>query len=141
MKKILLSLALVLLLVAPSFSQKGSVVQMLSSYGKLSDTVTNTGTAYLQAQYVAPSVGTTTMITYNVIETSGTTAGTVTLQGSLDGITYATISSTTHSPADVTTQQNFAFVITGCPAYYYRVLWTGAGTMVGRLRDAKITAH
>jgi hypothetical protein len=115
---------------------KKSTNTLLSSYSLTSDTVTNTGTSYLQ-------------ITLNnyyekvsfqpvVTKVSGTAAGTVTLQGSVDGTNYVTVSSDysnarTMTVTNVTTSTAF-FVVTSSPYRYYRLSYTGSGTMVCTLK-------
>jgi len=96
------------------------------------DTATNSGTTYLQ-------------ITLNnyyekvsfqpvVTKVSGTAAGTVTLQGSIDGTNYVTVSSDyssaqTMSVTNVTTSTAL-LTVTSSPYRYYRLSYTGSGTMV-----------
>jgi hypothetical protein len=68
-----------------------------------------------------------------VTKISGTVAGTVTLQGSLDGINYSTVNSnyvtaSSYSPTNVATS-TFRFIVTGSPYRFYRLSYTGAGTM------------
>lgn len=74
-----------------------------------------------------------------VAKTSGTIAGTVTLQGSLDGLTYETVNTalvagaaSTYTATDVASQGK-TFVVTGSPYLYYKLSYTGTGTMVGTL--------
>jgi hypothetical protein len=112
------------------YNEKTSV-QMLSSYSLTSDTATNTGTTYLQtnlnkywhkAQFQAV-----------VTKISGTAAGTVTLQGSVDGVNYVTVStdyatSVTMTVTNVTTTTKF-MTVTSSPYRYYRLSYTGSGTM------------
>ena len=105
---------------------------MLSSYSLTTDTATNSGTTYLQ-------------ITLNnyyekvsfqpvVTKVSGTAGGTVTLQGSIDGTNYVTVSSDyssaqTMSVTNVTTSTAL-LTVTSSPYRYYRLSYTGSGTMV-----------
>ena len=102
--------------------------------------VTNTGTGLLDLQ-VQRNYRTVT-IQPVVTKQSGTAAGTVTLQGSLDGVNYSTVNTTyirsinpyssgqgaTLSVTDVTTNSAL-FVINGNPYNYYRLSYTGSGTM------------
>lgn len=105
--------------------------QLLSSYSLTSDTATNTGTTYLQ-------------ITLNnyyekvsfqpvVTKISGTAGGTVTLQGSIDGTNYVTVN-TSYSTAQTmsvsnTTTNTALLTVTSSPYRYYRLSYTGTGTM------------
>lgn len=109
---------------------------MLSSYSLTTDTATNTGTTYLQI----------TLSNYYekvsfqpvVTKVSGTAAGTVTLQGSVDGTNYVTVntsysSAQTMSVTNVTTSTAL-LTVTSSPYRYYRLSYTGSGTMVCTLR-------
>lgn len=72
-----------------------------------------------------------------VTKISGTVAGTLTLQGSIDGTNYVTAdSSALHKRLFVATNvttQSVVFVIQGSPYLYYRVSYTGVGTMSATL--------
>ena len=112
-------------------SNKHVVSNMTSNVSLTSDTTTNTATSY---------VGLGVQNWYNTItiqsvvtKISGTVAGTVTLQGSIDGTNYVTVNSsyadvTSYSPTDVATSSKL-FVVTGSPYRYYRLSYTGTGTM------------
>jgi hypothetical protein len=100
----------------------------------LSDTVTNTGTAYLTTLVVSPAPAVTSTIWVAVTKISGTVGGTITLQGSLDGTNYkaayalnTATALATFTPADAS--GTYHWVISGSPYRYYRVSWTGTGTM------------
>jgi len=102
------------------------------------DTVTNTGTNYLTNRYITSGQAQTVTIQWNAVKTSGTVAGTVTLMGSLDGLNFKAITGNkligneaiaTFTPTDVATQTT-SWVLQGNPFPWYRVSWTGAGTMV-----------
>lgn len=119
----------------PSAGQH-AVTNMLSYYGLTSDTATNTGTTYVQAQvknwYESVSIQAV------VTKLSGTAAGTVTVQGSNDGTNYVTvnssyITSSTLSVSNVTTNTK-VFILTGSPYNYYRLSYTGSGTMACTLK-------
>jgi hypothetical protein len=129
------------------------------------DTVTNTGTNYLTSGYtqsttpalpatwaggtalptavVNPALSTTIQV--NITKISGTVAGTVTLQGSLDGTNYNTATSgalaitATYTATDVASQSK-SWVIVNNPYRYYRVTWTGAGTMAASM-SAQVWSH
>lgn len=120
-------------LYAQTVGGKGTVSSMTTN----GTTVTNSGsgTVVLQVknQYE--------VVTIQVVgaKTSGTIGGTITLQGSNDGTNYVTANtsyisggSATLSCSDVAVNTRM-FIITGSPYRYYRLSWTGTGTMVGRL--------
>ena len=72
-------------------------------------------------------------------KTAGTLGGTATLQASLDGTNYATVATqatvagaSTYTVTDVASQ-SVIFIINKAPYKFYRVSWTGTGTMVGTL--------
>lgn len=104
----------------------------------MTDTVTNAGTGYVQVRTVnmlAPKLCNSTSFQVVLTEISGTTGGTVTLMGSLDGTNYKAIptndtqtSITTLTALDVASQV-FTWRLAGSPYPYYRVSWTGTGTM------------
>lgn len=95
-----------------------------------SDTATNTGTATITALWKAASSTVTVQARFERL--SGTAGGTATLQGSLDGTNWATASATTYTVTN-TADQSTGWVITGSPWLYYRVSYTGTGTMAVRL--------
>lgn len=69
-----------------------------------------------------------------ITKVSGTVGGTATLQGSIDGTNFVTVSSayadvTSYTPTDQTTNSKL-FIVTGSPYRYYRISYTGTGTMV-----------
>lgn len=115
---------------------KRLVSNMTQAYGSTSDTTVNAATGY---------VGITlsnyyTRVSFQAVVTkiSGTVAGTVTLQGSNDGTNYVTVSSsyataTTLSCTDQTTNTKM-FVVTGSPYKYYRLSYTGSGTMSATIK-------
>ena len=122
-----------------------------------SDTVTNTGTNYLTSGY--PQSGSTysgspvaivnpayyTTVQVNITKISGTVAGTVTLQGSIDGTNFSTATSgmlaitATYTATDVASQSK-NWIIAGNPYRFYRVSWTGTGTMAASM-TANIWSH
>lgn len=96
-----------------------------SGYGNALDTVTNTGT-----KYASVTVGTTPNKAFSIVvkvtKISGTVGGTISWQGSNNGTDYATITTTTATDATA----NYSYAIYTPAAYkYYRVSWTGTGTM------------
>lgn len=113
-----------------------------------SDTVTNTGTNFLTNRYIVSGQAQNVTICWTATKQSGTVAGTVTLKGSMDGTNFVTISGTnmygsdtytTFTATDVATQTN-CWTIRGNPFPYYRISWTGAGTMAAT-QTASFVAH
>lgn len=113
---------------------------LVNASGATTETVTNTGTAYLQANRMGRRGN--TVIQATVTKTSGTLGGTMTLQGSVDGVNYkamtvaeASTAIPTYTVTD-TASQTQIWRLTGNPFPYYRVSWTGTGTMVGTFTAA-----
>lgn len=124
------------------------VTSMLSDYSVAGDTVTNSGSGYVQLQ----TKGNYSSVCIQAVATkiSGTNGGTITLQGSNDGVNFVTVN--TGYLKDVATANPYAvsggatltvlnqtnttkiFTIIGSPYSYYRVSHTGTGTMSSRLR-------
>jgi hypothetical protein len=134
MKKLFLIAALFTICAAFSIESKAQELTMLSPYSLSSDTVTNGGTAYLtiRARQINSSY---TAFQVDCTEISGTTGGTITIQGSIDGNDFKAIptagtqtSISTATALDVASQ-TFIWYIQGNPFNYYRVSWTGTGTM------------
>lgn len=104
---------------------------MVSNYSLTSDTITNSGSGYVQidiSNYYEK-------ISFQPVVTklSGTAGGTVTLQGSNDGTNFVTVNSsyasaTTMSVTNVTTSTAI-LTVTSAPYKYYRLSYTGSGTM------------
>lgn len=135
MKKILILFALAFSTVE-GVAQQSQDVALYNSLGTnlLTDTVTNTGTAVISTRRL-PGHRNTTTITIVCTEISGTTGGTITIQGSIDGTNYKAIptvdtqtSITTATALDVASQV-FTWRLNGSPYLYYRVSWAGTGTM------------
>lgn len=101
------------------------------------DTVVNTATATLTLR--VKGVGSSVGVQWVATKISGTVAGTVSLYGSIDGTNYSSISSSTFTATNVASQ-NFIWQIVGNPVAYYRVTWTGAGTMSAS-QSAKLLIH
>lgn len=108
-----------------------------SQYNNSIDTVDNAGTKYLTLATTAAAYYKVASVAVGVTEISGTTAGTITVQASLDGTVwydvYSTISNTgatySFAPADITTLQTYRFKINSWSDRYLRVKYVGAGTM------------
>lgn len=151
--KILLLLAVGSLLLTNGFAQTNRPSRDVPMYNTISatsllltDTVTNTGTAVVRTRAMKGDANTTT-IQAVALEISGTTAGTITLQGSLDGVNFKAIptidtqtSVTTATATDVGTPQVFTWRLNGSPYLWYQVSWTGTGTMVATLA-ARLMSH
>lgn len=113
---------------------KAQVYSLLSPYSVTSDTVTNTGTAFLSTAVVSPAAAVTTTLWVGVTKISGTVGGTITLQGSIDGTNWKAVNTpnTQTGLATITAtdaSNTYHWIIQGSPFPYYRVTWTGTGTM------------
>jgi hypothetical protein len=98
------------------------------------DTCTNTATAFVTTREVIDTEAKSTVIQVNVTKISGTVGGTISLLGSLDGVNYKAIvvnesqtALATITATDATTSYHWR--LTGSPYRFYRVSWTGTGTM------------
>lgn len=135
---------------------QGRELTFYNSLGTLlaSDTATNTGVATVTTRRNPGGAATNTIVAI-VTEISGTTGGTVTLQGSLDGSTWVTagrdvaadsaaafayVTYPTKTPTDVTTAQKFTWVIQDSPFLYYRLSYAGTGIMSATI-SGKLMAH
>ena len=101
------------------------------------DTVTNAGTGYVQIKTVSPlgpKLCNSTVFQVVVVKLSGTVGGTITLMGSIDGTNYDPLT-TVDSQTAITTitagdaSAVYTWRLNGSPYPYYRVSWTGTGTM------------
>lgn len=104
---------------------------LLSNVSISSDTTTNAATSYLTLP-VSQWYNTVTIQSV-ITKISGTVGGTATLQGSNDGTNFNTVSAAyadavSYVPTDQATNTKI-FVITGSPYRYYRISYTGTGTM------------
>lgn len=113
---------------------------------KTLDTVTNTATATLSTKVkMTPKAATATTVWVTVTKISGTVGGTITLQGSFDGTNWKAINTpdTQTALATVTAtdaSNTYHWRLAGCPFAYFRVSWTGTGTMAASF-SAKILAR
>jgi len=134
MKKLILIL-FVGLVAFLTVDTQAQVYSLKSPYSAVSDTVTNTGTAYLSTLVaVSPAPAVTTTIWVSVTKISGTVGGTITLQGSIDGTNWKAVNTPNTATALATftatdASNTYHWVISGSPFPYYRVSWTGTGTM------------
>lgn len=99
------------------------------------DTVVNTGTAYLTTRaQIQQERAQQTIIQVNVVKVSGIVAGNITLLGSIDGVNYSIVRNIelqTLVPVVAATDAtaSYHWRLTGNPFPFYRVSWTGVGTM------------
>jgi hypothetical protein len=129
MKKFLF-LALTVAFTTVSFAQ---VINLKSANNLSVDTVTNTGTKYMTSGAIAGRLSAMT-VQVDLTELSGTTAGTITLQYSLDGVTYFTLAAdSTYTATDVASQTFGWFVKSPALFKYVRVKYTGSGTMSDKI--------
>jgi len=134
---ILLSVALV------AFAIVGAQAQTLAMYNSTyttlaTDTATNTGTATVGNIVPLKQNGeaySSTVIAVLATDVSGTTGGTLSLLGSVDGVTYKALTTAetatalaTYTIADATA--GYHWRLNGSPFPYYRVQLVGTGTMV-----------
>ena len=139
-KKGVATAACILLMLCLCSFAKAQQQDLVSSYNLTVDTVVNSATGYLGTRIAGAKEEVT--IQFVATKNSGTVGGTVSLLGSLDGINYkaATVAEgTTALPTFTATDvasQTFIWRVTKNPYLYYRVSWTGTGTM-----SAKFTAR
>lgn len=110
-----------------------------------SDTVTNGATNYLTTYPKSNGGAFTTTIQVVVTKISGTVGGTISLQGSLDGTNFKALNTaeTQTALATITAADASAVYhwrLNGSPFTYYRVSWTGTGTMAASF-SARLMSH
>lgn len=132
MKKLI---TLLLFAAVVSFSSTAQS-NLTSVYSNTSDTVTNSGTKYMYTGAVK-GFQKTVAIQYTLTEISGTTAGTISLEASIDGLNYYSYygsqdSAYTFTAADVSSQ-TFRFLVKDVGDLYFRVKYVGSGTMSSRV--------
>jgi hypothetical protein len=105
--------------------------------------VTNTGTAYVTTTVATVNLAYTTVVVARVWSVSGTNGGTITLQGSIDGVGYSTVHTAGYALTATATVSGantaatyYSFVIGNSPYKYYRLSYTGSGTMVSYLKGS-----
>lgn len=136
MKKIFLIFALVLGAALSTEAQKlVKFYQPLGTNLEI-DTVTNTGTAYVTTKVLEPTSQEITSTTIQVVVTkiSGIVGGTISLLGSIDGTNFKALvtEETQTALATITAtdgSSTYHWRLKGSPFTYYRVSWTGTGTM------------
>lgn len=120
------------LLLAAVFSlgvnaQSGVAKDLKSTFSLTTDTVTNTGTVYMDVTATFSS-NNNLVVSGKADNVSGTTAGTAILEWSINGTDYAT-----HPTADTLTLSDggvYLWELTTTGAKKYRVNFTGTGTQV-----------
>lgn len=135
MKRIVLMLVATVALV----TAHAQVADFKSVYNLTSDTVINTATQYLQSPALSSAAATTTTVWVGVTKISGTVGGTITLQGSLDGTNWKAVNTvgTQTAMATITAtdaNNTYHWILQGSPFQFYRVSWTGTGTMSASIR-------
>ncbi|HEX7906236.1 MAG TPA: hypothetical protein VF487_20320 [Chitinophagaceae bacterium] len=134
MKKLLFALAFAVSLIAGSeLHAQGSVNHTTTAYGNLLDTVDNTE-SHVMTPYKPSSWKTGVSFVVVVKKISGTVAGSLELQGSMDGTEFALIGSAT-TPADQS--KNYVFNTTQ-KFVFYRISWAGAGTMSASFKQSSL---
>jgi hypothetical protein len=136
MKNVLIVGLVALLSISFAEAQVAEFFNALSTGGVFpkSDTVTNAGTGTVQCRLLRAVAVTNTTVQVNVTKISGTVGGTISLQGSLDGVNWRALNTVdtqtalaTITAADATASYHWR--LAGSPFLYYRVSWTGTGTM------------
>lgn len=134
MKRITVILMLLMVIAGPLFAQQANPVTMTNPNGSAIDTVTNTGAEgpYFKA---LGAVRNKVSITFEVTKISGTVGGTIVLQGSnhptYDVTTFAPIKNWgIDSSVTATNATNSYNLVDYTGSFlWYRVLYTGTGTM------------
>lgn len=141
MKRFILSLVFCALGVL-SYGQ--SIIDLKSVYSLNLDTVTNTGTVTLTSARVPAAQGLSALVYVSVTKISGTVGGTLTLQGSVDGTTFKALNTletqtalATITATDATNTYHWRLTVNSFP--YYRVSWTGTGTMAASFTAKVLT--
>lgn len=136
MKNLILFLSLIIF----SLNVSAQASQMTGAY-TTGDTVINTATKACSLRVVNSYKQ--IIIEANIVKVSGTVAGTVTLQGSIDGTNFVTVDSaaivSNHSPFPTFTATNVAtqnkiWIINQSPYLWYKLSYTGSGTMQAILK-------
>ena len=118
-------------------AQPGVVVSMVSQYGNTVDTVTDGGTKYMKNSVAISGYQKLVTVSVHLDEISGTTAGTISIEASLDGTNWypyysSRDTSFTFSPSDAATN-DFRFSLFDFRERYVRVKYVGSGTMSDKI--------
>ena len=121
------------------FAISGVNAQSVQNMNGNGDTITNTGTKYNTLK-VGETANAFVTIQTNITKLSGTVGGTITIEGSLDGVYYklldtnltvnATVSQT---PSNTAGTVSYDWHITNNTFQYYRVKYVGTGTMSAKM--------
>ncbi len=137
MKKI----AILLFVGLVAFSTQAQVFDFYQPLGtRLTlDTVSNTGTSYVTTPVISNAAATSTTVWITVTKISGTVGGTISLLGSFDGTNFKAINTVDTQTALATitatdASNTYHYRLQGSPFPYYRVSWTGTGTMSASFR-------
>ena len=140
--KQLISLFFALALGVSVFAQD---VTMRNASASSTETITNGGTGILTGTVRGHKNTVTVQVT--ITKTSGTVAGTLTLQGSLDNVSYkaallpngVSTAVNTYTATDVASQ-TFIWQLDKNAYNYWRISYTGSGTMVATMTGV-LLAH
>lgn len=144
MKKLLF----VLLIAVAAINVKAQSVSLISRYGKIVDTVTNTGVKLMTSPRITGAQQNVT-VSFKAAVLTGTIAGVARLYGSLDNITFTRITAAelrgnSVAPVDSLVINVNAtrkhWVINNSPYQYYQVGVTGIGTTTFTINDL-LVAH
>lgn len=106
---------------------------MVASNGLAVDTVSNTGTETWTLK--VPGFQKTVSVQFVATKINGTVAGSVNLQGSLNGTHWVTVTGASAFTATDVATQSTIWTVENSKYLYYRVTWTGAGTMSASARN------
>lgn len=134
MKKLLFALTFAAaILMGGQLHAQGPIAHTSTAFGNLLDTVDNTE-SHTMTPYKPTSWKTGISFVVVVKKISGTVAGSLELQGSMDGTEFALIGSAT-TPSDAS--KNYKFSTTE-KYVYYRISWVGAGTMSASFKESSL---
>lgn len=104
----------------------------------VADTVTNAGVKSCSIKVTKPYK--TVSIQVSIAKISGTVGGSVIVYGSLDNVNYVAVdtfalvgNTNSYTPTDVAAQSKI-FIVSGSPYYWYKVTYTGTGTMSAQMK-------
>ena len=127
MKKLIFAFIATMFAVLTATETKAQLVTMTGS----GDSITNTGTKYLTANLDGNVIASSIQVTFT--KTSGTAAGTATIEYSIDGTNYHTVVPDTFTVTNTTTQY-YLWNLEKPNAYkYVRIKVVGSGTSRYRL--------
>lgn len=126
MKKNILSILVALIAFVQINAQTATLMPLVAG-----DTVVNTAT--VNKSFTSTGTYSAVGVQAIVNKVSGTVAGTATFQGSLNNVNWENIG-TAFTLTDVATQSKVFTQTGGSPFVYYRVMFTGSGTMSAQVR-------